>query len=141
MPAQPATPPFRARLPATAPSVAILRTRLRAWLEARNVHPGEIFDIVLACSECMTLVLEQRRRVALVVDVEGTIEEGELTVTTRDYGLWQRSRAQTTEEPLSLSLMRAFMDSVELRRHYDGHTIRLRRRLGPTTRERHAVRI
>ena len=64
-------PTFHARLPATPVSVATFRAKLRAWLEARSVHPGEIFDIVLACSECLTLVIEQRpRQVALIVDVE-----------------------------------------------------------------------
>jgi anti-sigma regulatory factor (Ser/Thr protein kinase) len=133
---------FHARLPATPVSVGTLRAQLRAWLEARSVHPAEIFDIVLACSECLTLVIEQRpRQVALVVDVEGTIEAEELTVTTRDYGLWHDSPARAHDSPLSLSLMRAFMDSVDLHRHRDGQTITLRRRLGPMTRQHRVLLI
>jgi anti-sigma regulatory factor (Ser/Thr protein kinase) len=133
---------FRARLPATPVSVGTFRAELRAWLEARSVHPGEIFDIVLACSECLTLVVEQRpRQVALIVDVEGTIEADELAVTTRAYGLWQDSPDQAQENPLSLSLMRAFMDSVDLQQHPDGQTIRLRRRLGPMTRQHRVLLI
>ena len=127
---------FHARLPATAASIGTLRAQLRAWLEARSVHPEEIFDIVLACSECLTLVIEQRpRQVALIIDVDGTIDAEELTLTTRDYGLWHDSHGRPQENPLSLSLMRAFMDSVDLERHSDGQTITLRRRLGPMTRE------
>src|SRR5712692_1683747 len=119
MAAQPDTAEtFHARLPATAVSIGTLRAQLRGWLEARSVHPGEIFDIVLACSECLTLVIEQRpRQVALIVDVEGTIDGEELTLTTRDYGLLDDSPVRGQEDPLSLSLMRAFMDSVDLQRH------------------------
>jgi anti-sigma regulatory factor (Ser/Thr protein kinase) len=133
---------FHVRLPAKPVSVGIFRAQLRAWLEASSVHPGEIFDIVLACSECLTLVVEERpRQVALIVDVEATIEAEELTVTTRDYGLWDDSHAREQEEPLSLSLMRALMDSVDLDRRCDGQTITLRRRLRPTSRQHRALLI
>ena len=140
MAAQPDTAEtFHARLPATAVSIGTLRAQLRGWLEARSVHPGEIFDIVLACSECLTLVIEQRpRQVALIVDVEGTIDAEELTLTTRDYGLWHESHVEEQEEPLSLSLMRALMDTVELERHPDGQTIRFERRVRGEIQDRRA---
>jgi anti-sigma regulatory factor (Ser/Thr protein kinase) len=135
-------PIFQVRLPATPVSVGAFRAQLRAWLEATSVHPGEIFDIVLACSECLTLVIDERpRQVALIVDVEARIERDELTVTARDYGLCHDSHAREQEEPLSLSLMRAMMDSVDLQRHCDGQTITLRRRLRLTTPERRALLI
>jgi anti-sigma regulatory factor (Ser/Thr protein kinase) len=121
---------FHARLPATQPSVATFRAQLRTWLEGRGVHPGEIFDVVLACSESLTLVIEEaKRQVALIVEVLGQLEGDLLTVTTRDYGLLHDRHTQEQEEPLSLALMRAMMDSVELQRHPDGQTITLRRRL------------
>ena len=136
------TPMFKVRLHATPPSIGIFRAQLRAWLEERCVQTGEIFDIVLACSECLTLVIEQLpRQVALIVDVDGTIDAEELTLTTRDYGLWHDSYGRPQENPLSLSLMRAFMDSVDLQRHSDGQTITLRRRLGPMTREHRVLLI
>jgi anti-sigma regulatory factor (Ser/Thr protein kinase) len=133
-------PIFNTRLLATPVSIGIFRAQLRAWLEATGVHSGQIFDVVLACSECLTLVVEERpRQVALIVDVEGRIERDELTVTTRDYGLWHDSHAREQEESLSLSLMRALMDSVEVQRHCDGQTITLRRRLRLATGERRAL--
>jgi anti-sigma regulatory factor (Ser/Thr protein kinase) len=136
------TSTFHVRLPATPVSVGIFRAQLRAWLETTSVNPGEIFDIVLACSECLTLVVEERpRQVALTVDVHAAIEAEELAVTTRDYGLWHDSHAREQEEPLSLSLMRALMDSVDLRRHCDGQTITLRRRLTPRACEHRALLI
>jgi anti-sigma regulatory factor (Ser/Thr protein kinase) len=124
-------PPFHARLHATPPSIATLRRRLQLWLEQERISAAEIFDIVLACSETLTLVIEdQPRRVALVVDVEASREGSEVVLRTRDYGLWHESHAGDRDEPLALSLMRALVDSVEIRRHADGQSITLRKRIG-----------
>jgi anti-sigma regulatory factor (Ser/Thr protein kinase) len=121
---------FRARLPATPPSIALFRDQLRSWLEQRQVLASQVFDIVLACSESLTLVIEHGgRQVALVVDVEAAIEDGEVVLTTRDYGLWDETHAEAREEPLGLALMRAFMDSVDLERHADGQRVTLRKRV------------
>jgi anti-sigma regulatory factor (Ser/Thr protein kinase) len=133
---------FHIRQRATPASIAIFRAQLRAWLEAASVHPGEVFDIVLACSECLSLVIEERQRqVALIVDVEGRIQTDELTVTTREYGLCHDSHTREQEQSLSLSLMWALMDSVDLQRHGDGQTITLCRRLRTTAGERRALLI
>ena len=122
---------FRARLPATPPSIALFREQLRSWLEQQHIAASQVFDIVLACSESLTLVIEEQpRQIALVVEVTGEIVGDRLVVTTRDYGLWHESHALPQEEPLSLSLMRALMDSVELERHPDGQTVTLVRHLG-----------
>jgi len=133
---------LRMRLPATAGSLAVFRDGLRSWLEDLCLHPAEIFDVVLACSESLTLVIEERpRQVALVVDVNATLDGETLSVTTRDYGLWHESHADECEEPLSLSLMRALMDSVSLQRHPDGQTISLGRQVRVLGDERRALLI
>ena len=46
---------FRLRLPATPTSLAIFRDSLREWLKSHYLPPADIFDIVLACSESLTL--------------------------------------------------------------------------------------
>ncbi len=131
---------FRARLPATPPSIGIVREQLRRWLERVHVNGAQIFDIVLACSESLTLVIEEQpRRVALVVDVEATLEDGHLVLVTRDYGLWHKTHVRDREEPLGVSLMRALMDSVELERHRDGHRITLRKRVSIASGEPRAL--
>src|SRR5579859_125958 len=105
---------FQLRLPATPPSIAIFRSGLRRWLEELHVNPAEVFDIVLACSESLTLVIEEQpRQVALVVDVEAELDGDCLRLTTRDYGLWHETHVHDREEPLGLSLMRALMDTVD----------------------------
>lgn len=115
---------------------------MRAWLEELRVHPAEIFDVVLASSESLTLVIEEPpRQVALVVDVEGRLDGDLLTVTTRDYGLFHDAHIRHQEEPLSISLMRALMDSVDLERHADGQTITLGRRLRLTQQDPYALQI
>jgi anti-sigma regulatory factor (Ser/Thr protein kinase) len=131
---------FRARLPATPPSIALFRDQLRSWLEQRHVLASQVFDIVLACSESLTLVIEHGgKQVALVVDVEAAIEDGEVVLTTRDYGLWDETHAEEREEPLGLALMRAFMDSVDLERHADGQRVTLRKRIAIATDEPQAL--
>jgi anti-sigma regulatory factor (Ser/Thr protein kinase) len=122
---------FSLRLPATPTSLAIFRDSLREWLKGHSLPPADIFDIVLACSESLTLVIEDRpRQVALVVEVSAELDDNRLVVTTRDYGLWHESHALDCGEPLGLSLMRALMDSVELERHPDGQTVTLVRHIG-----------
>lgn len=131
---------FRLRLPAVPASLAAFRDALREWLLAVPLEPPDIFDIVLACSESLTLVIEERRpRVALVIEVTADFDGDRLVVTTRDYGLWQESHAVESAEPLSLSLMRALVDSVELERHHDGQTVTLVRRIGGGGGGRRAV--
>ena len=131
---------FRARLPATPPSIALFRDQLRSWLEQRHVLASQVFDIVLACSESLTLVIEHGgKQVALVVDVEAAIEEGEVVLTTRDYGLWDESHAENRGDPLGLALMQAFMDSVELERHADGQRVTLRKRVAIASDEPQAL--
>jgi len=117
---------FRLRLRAAPSSLAIFRDSLREWLESLDLPPADIFDVVLACSESLTLVIEERpRQVALVVEVVADFDGDSLVVTTRDYGLWDEARSYRWDEPLSLSLMRALMDSVEIERHPDGQTVTL----------------
>jgi anti-sigma regulatory factor (Ser/Thr protein kinase) len=136
------TASLRMRLPATAASLAAFRDGLRGWLEEKSLHPAEIFDVVLACSESLTLVIEESpRQVALVVDMNATLEGDTLSVTTRDYGLWHESHAEQRTEPLSLSLMRALMDTVTLERHPDGQTISLSRRVRVLGDKRRALLI
>jgi len=131
---------FRARLPATPPSIGLFRDQLRRWLEQRGIGSAQVFDIVLACSESLTLVIEEQpKNVALVVDVEATIEGEDLVLTTRDYGLWHETHGHDQEEPLGLSLMRALMDSVELERHRDGRRITLRKRVTVADGRSHAL--
>jgi len=121
---------FQLRLPATAPSIAIFRAGLRRWLEELHVSPAEVFDIVLACSESLTLVIEEQpRQVALVVDVEAELDGDHLRLTTRDYGLCHETHVHEGEEPLGLSLMRALMDTVDHERHADGQRITLSKRV------------
>jgi len=120
---------FRLRLRATPTSLALFRDALRDWLQRLDLETADVFDVVLACSESLTLVIEDRpRRVALVVEVVGAFDGDRIVVTTRDYGLWDESHTLEQDEPLGLSLMRALMDSVHVDRHADGQTITMSRR-------------
>jgi anti-sigma regulatory factor (Ser/Thr protein kinase) len=135
-------PRLRLRLQATPTSLGVFREALRDWLRQLPLELGDVFDIVLACSESLTLVTEDRpRQVALVVEVVGSCDGAQVVLTVRDYGLWHESHALAREEPLGLSLMRALMDWVEVERHPDGQTITLVRRLHALDDERRAMPI
>jgi len=117
------------RLRATAQSAAILRTALKAWLDENGVSAGEIFDLVVACAEPLTIAIEgPSRPVALIVEVAGKIEGEMLTVAVRDYGLC-RLEPQEPEETLGMSLMAALVDTVSVQTHRDGRTFTLSHRL------------
>ena len=134
-----AQPGLRLRLQATPTSLGLFRRALRDWLQQLGLEPGDVFDVVLACSECLTLVTEDRpRQVALVVDVAGAFDGERVVVTVCDYRLWHESHVLEQEEPFGLSLIRALMDSVELERHPDGQTITLVRCLQDLDEERRA---
>jgi anti-sigma regulatory factor (Ser/Thr protein kinase) len=63
-----------------------------------------------------------------VVDVDGTVSRGELTIAIRDYGNWREHRLRE-EGGLGLPLMRSLMSSVEVKRRAEGTSVILRRRL------------
>src|SRR6476659_9696126 len=91
---------FRLRLRATPSSLALFREALRDWLLRLELENGDVFDVVLACSEALTLVVEDRpRQVALVVEVVGAFDGDRIVVTTRDYGLWDEAHALETGAP------------------------------------------
>jgi anti-sigma regulatory factor (Ser/Thr protein kinase) len=121
---------LRLRLPATASSLAVFRERLREWLRSQGLQPADIFEIVLASSESLALVIEDRpRQVSLVVEVTAELEGDRVVITTRDYGLWQEPPPLDRDQLLGIALMQAFMDSVEIDRHHDGQAVTLVKRI------------
>jgi anti-sigma regulatory factor (Ser/Thr protein kinase) len=120
---------FSVRLPATAQSLPILRAQLREWLTENDVTQGETFDLILACSECLAIAIEEPLRpVALIVEVGGKIGGEMVTITVRDYGLC-RVEWEEPGETLAMLLIEALIDTVDVQTHPDGHTLTLCHRL------------
>jgi anti-sigma regulatory factor (Ser/Thr protein kinase) len=128
--------PLALRLPATAASVPELRAHVRDWLGALGATDVDVLDIQLACSEALTLVLEQAPTpVALVVAVDAAIKGETVTVAIREYGLCRSCGVDLlTGEGFGPELILAMVDDLAVEAHADGRTIVLVRRLNDAER-------
>jgi anti-sigma regulatory factor (Ser/Thr protein kinase) len=110
-------------------SALLLRDRLSLWLDELGAKDEEIFDVSLASTEAFANAIEHPRRPRKdVIDVEGSLNDGEITVTVRDYGSW-RDRRQRDEGGYGFPLMRQLMGRVEVVRQPGGTLITMRRGL------------
>jgi PAS domain S-box-containing protein len=122
-------PAFHLRLERDAQQAGELRTRLQDWLGEAGATAEEIFDVTLAACEAFANAIEHPVGAAEpVVDVDGSVSEGNLTLRIRDYGGWREHRLRE-EGGLGLPLMRSLMSSVDVMRRPEGTTVVLRRRL------------
>lgn len=128
--ARTATTELHFRLPATAPSATIFRTELAAWLRTLGTANAIIFDLQLACAEVFTIVIGRPgRRSALVIDSDATVTGKTITITMREFGLCQQAGhpPATRGHALSLSLIEAMTDTLDIHDHTHGRTFTLRR--------------
>lgn len=121
---------LRIILPATPDSLSALRISLRRWLEACDVPPQEFFDILVACGEAGTNVIEHAYGPnGGSFEVEARRDHDRFLVSIRDQGSWQTR--QTGKGGRGLLIMRQLMDSVDVFQDPGGTTVRLERRLRP----------
>lgn len=122
------SPVLRLRLQARPGSAALLRERLRLWLDEIEVNEEEAFDVLLAVGEAFANAVEHPRAPAVkLIEVEAESAGGALTVVVRDFGTWADSRQR--EGGYGFSLMRWLMDSVDVDADLDGTAITLRRHI------------
>lgn len=116
------------RFPAKPGFGAVLRGRIREWLEDAGADEEEIFDFQLASCEAVALAIgRDSRPVSLVVDVTGSVEDDVVSVRIRDYGLARRPRDLI--DGLGIWLIRGMMERVEIEARPDGYEIELVRAL------------
>jgi anti-sigma regulatory factor (Ser/Thr protein kinase) len=119
---------FMVELPTEPEALAAMRGLLRRWLRHADGSDQEIAEITTACGEAATNAIEHAGAGGgTPFEVVGTISDGEVDITVRDYGAWRAPR--DGDQGRGLSLMRALMDSVELAPGQQGTSVRLRRRL------------
>jgi anti-sigma regulatory factor (Ser/Thr protein kinase)/putative methionine-R-sulfoxide reductase with GAF domain len=117
-------------MPAERDALAPLRRRLRAWLRAQGATSDELAAIVLASGEaCANAVEHAYPAVRSTFDLEARMEDGTVVVVVRDHGNWREPRTGT-HRGRGLGIMRATMDSVDVRSTDQGTEVILRRRLG-----------
>jgi len=120
---------LRLRLQARPRSARLLRERLFLWLDELGANDDEIFDLSLASTEAFTNAVEHPHEPSSrIIDVEGTISEGTITITIRDHGSWRHHR-QRVQGGLGFPLMPQLMNTVEVRRQPAGTSITLQRQL------------
>ena len=115
--------------PATAESLADIRYLLRRWLASRGAGDEESYDIVVASQEaCANAVEHAYGPGRAEIELDAIHADGRVTVTISDRGHWRPSRSENRGR--GLPMMRALMDTVEIRQRDDGTDVVLTRRLG-----------
>ena len=116
------------RWPADAEALRGLRHLLRRWLAATAPSADEAYDITVAVQEAAANAVEHAYAPgAAAFTVEAEHRDGTVTVVVTDRGSWREARGKNRGR--GLPLMRALMESVEVRRADGGTAVELRRTL------------
>jgi anti-sigma regulatory factor (Ser/Thr protein kinase) len=119
---------FSVELPSEPEALASMRGLLRRWLSHAEGTDQEIAEITTACGEAATNAIEHAGSGGgAPFEVVGTVADGAVEITVRDYGAWRQPR--DGDQGRGLSLMRALMDSVEVSPGENGTMVLLRREL------------
>jgi integral membrane sensor domain MASE1/anti-sigma regulatory factor (Ser/Thr protein kinase) len=116
------------RVPAEPRVLAPLRQTLRRWLRESDADPHVANDILLACGEVCTNVIEHAygaKEGPLEISLD--VRDGTAEVTIRDQGSWRPSSG--VHGGHGLPLIQELMESVELAGGPDGTVVRMRRRV------------
>jgi anti-sigma regulatory factor (Ser/Thr protein kinase) len=122
-------PDLQLRLQATPESALLLRQRLCLWLDELRAGNEEIFDLSLASTEAFANAVEHPQQpTAELIDVDGSVNNGTITITVRDHGSWRHHR-QRAPGGYGFPLMRQLMNTVEIHARPEGTTITMQRQL------------
>jgi anti-sigma regulatory factor (Ser/Thr protein kinase) len=115
------------RVPAEPRVLAPLRQTLRRWLRESDADPHVADDILLACGEVCTNVIQHAygaKEGPLEISLD--VRDGTAEVTIRDQGCWRPPSG--IHGGYGLPLVQELMESVELMGGPDGTVVRMRRR-------------
>jgi anti-sigma regulatory factor (Ser/Thr protein kinase) len=125
----PAQEHLETRWAATPKSLAPIRQTLRRWLAARGATDAETYDIVVALQEACANAIEHAYGPGPAeFEVRAEYEDGRVIARVRDRGGWRPPRGR--DRGRGIPLMKALMDTVEVRQTDEGTTVVLTRRLG-----------
>jgi anti-sigma regulatory factor (Ser/Thr protein kinase) len=118
------------RLQARPELVPVLRKHTRAWLDCVGASKSEVFEVLMATTEAFANAVEHPHEpTSHLVDVEGSLTDGCVTISIRDYGTWQSEATRKEDGGLGLMVIEALMDAVQVECVLDGTTVTMRRRL------------
>jgi anti-sigma regulatory factor (Ser/Thr protein kinase) len=116
------------RVPAEPRVLAPLRQTLRRWLRESDADPQVANDILLACGEVCTNVIQHAYGAKEgPLDITLGVRDGTAEVTIRDQGCWRPSSG--IHGGHGLPLIQELMESVELTGGPDGTVVRMRRQV------------
>jgi serine phosphatase RsbU (regulator of sigma subunit)/anti-sigma regulatory factor (Ser/Thr protein kinase) len=116
------------RIPATPNSLPLVRHTLRRWLTQAGATSEDIYDISVATAEACANSIEHAYQAADArLEIEATLQDGQIIVTVRDWGQWREPRGK--HRGRGLILMRGLMDAVQVIPSDGGTTVQMRRRL------------
>jgi anti-sigma regulatory factor (Ser/Thr protein kinase) len=114
------------RVPAEPRVLAPLRQTLRRWLRESDADPQVANDILLACGEVCTNVIQHAYGANEgPLEISLDVRDGTAEVTIRDQGCWRPSSG--VHGGHGLPLIQELMESVELSGGPDGTVVRMRR--------------
>jgi anti-sigma regulatory factor (Ser/Thr protein kinase)/HAMP domain-containing protein len=116
------------RLPAVPASLATLRQSVRRWLLGVGAGEADAHEIVVACSEAASNVIEHAYGLdGGMVELSAGRQDGRVVIQVRDWGRWREERGSNRGR--GLAMIRALMDEVEIKPGDDGTLLEMRRRL------------
>ena len=128
----PLTDHLRTRWPASADSLAGIRYLLRRWLGSRGATAEETYDIIVACQEaCANAVEHAYGPGRAEFELDALYASGRVCLTVSDRGRWRPSRGNNRGR--GLPMMRALVDTVDIRHGADGTDVVLAKRLATAT--------
>ncbi|HEY3249244.1 MAG TPA: SpoIIE family protein phosphatase [bacterium] len=122
------------RLPALPSSLSMLRQAVRRWLAGMGAGEVDAHEIVVACSEAASNVIEHAYGLSAgMFELSADRRGGEVMIHLRDWGRWRDQRGDNRGR--GLAMIRALMDDVDVTHGDDGTRIEMRRRLRAAVRE------
>jgi PAS domain S-box-containing protein len=121
---------FRLELGRDPGELAYMRSLLRRWLAHAEGSEQEIAEILAAAGEAVANAIEHSGGLADGFEVAGSVDDGRVEITVRDFGAWREPSAEGNARGRGLTLMRQMMDSVEVVPQESGTMVRMSRRIG-----------
>ena len=119
---------FHVELASEPEALASMRALLRRWLRHVKASEIELGEIQIACGEAATNAIEHSGAGARTpFEFSGRLEGRTVELSVRDHGAWRPPREG--DGGRGLSLMRLFMDQIDVTSTARGTTVRLVRTL------------
>ena len=123
--------PLHLSLPAQPERLAGIRRILGRWLKENGSTPRDTADILVACTEaCANVIQHAYTSKDGPMDIVASEEDGAITVSVRDFGIWMPEASTDEGANRGLLLMRGLMDSVDVVSGPEGTNVLMRRRIG-----------